>query len=136
MRVVIHFMSLFLGDSVDGEQEAFGVTLGLGAGNNFLDRRVGDELEELVLAGIVGDDDDSPRGSTDTEALKFRVEVVVRDEQLVLGDRRSRNGEGKEGIGDALDAGIELGGGQAGGGTGDSNSADRHCSKWDGVEWS
>jgi hypothetical protein len=43
-------MSLFLGDSVDGEQEAFGVTLGLGAGNNFLDRRVGDELEELVLA--------------------------------------------------------------------------------------
>jgi hypothetical protein len=30
--------------------------------------------------GIVGDDDDSPRGSTDAEALKFRVEVVVRDE--------------------------------------------------------
>ncbi|KAJ7350020.1 hypothetical protein DFH08DRAFT_863443 [Mycena albidolilacea] len=136
MRVVIYFISLFLGDSVDGEQEAFGIALGLGAGNNFLDRRVGDEFEELVLAGIVGDDNDSPRGSTDAEALELRIEVVVRDEQLVLCDRGSRNGEGKEGIGDALDASIELGGGQAGGSTGDSNSADRHCSKWDGVEWS
>jgi hypothetical protein len=44
------FMSLFLGDSVDGEQEAVGVPLGLGLGDDLLDRSIGYELKQLFLA--------------------------------------------------------------------------------------
>jgi hypothetical protein len=43
-------MSLFLGDSVDGEQEAVGVPLGLGLGDDLLDRSIGYELKQLFLA--------------------------------------------------------------------------------------
>jgi hypothetical protein len=56
--------------------------------------------------------------------------------QLVLGDGRRSNRESKEGVGDALDAGVEFGRGQASGSTGYSNSADRHCSNWSGVGFS